>query len=85
MEQGMALSGEEANHAEHAHEGPVPPSKVPHEPMGKKVSEDGISKGSSQDGTAPVKGSPVGRCTPSSLLCEARRQARQYKGCSREY
>ena len=80
----MALSGEEANHAEHVHEGPAPPSKVPHEPMGKKFSEDGISKGSSQDGTAPVKGSPVGRCIPSSLLCEAKRQARQDKGSYRE-
>ena len=70
----MALSGEEANHAKDAHEGQAPPSKAPHESLGKKVSEDGISKGSSQDGTAPVKGSPVGRCTPSSLLCAARRQ-----------
>ena len=78
MEQGMALSGEEANHAEHEHEGPAPPSEVPHEPMGKKFSEDGISKGSSQDGTAPVKGSPVGRCTPSPWLYVAKRQARQH-------
>ena len=67
MEQGMALSGEEANHAEHEHEGPAPPSEVPHEPMGKKFSEDGISKGSSPGWNSTCQRQPCGQVHSVSL------------------
>jgi len=47
---------------EYAHEGLAPPSEIPAKPVEKRSSSNAPSRGSAQEGLAPVKGSPVGRC-----------------------
>ena len=60
----MALDGKGAEHTgEYAHEGLTPPSEIPRKPIEKDSSDSTISKGSAQNGIAPVKGSPLGRYT----------------------
>ena len=58
----MALDGKGAEPTDnYAHEGLTPPSEIPKKPIEKDSSHSTISKGSSQNGIAPVKGSPLGR------------------------
>ena len=58
----MALDGKGAQHTgEDAHEGLAPPSEIPNRPIEKDSIDSTISKGSAQNGIAPVKGSPLGR------------------------
>lgn len=58
----MALDGKGAERTDkYAHEGLVPPSEILRKPIEKDSSDSTISKGSSQNGIAPVKGSPLGR------------------------
>ena len=60
----MALDEKGAEHTgEYAHEGLTPPSEIPRKPIEKGSSDSTISKGSAQNGIAPVKGSPLGRYT----------------------
>ena len=58
----MSLDAKGAEHTgDAAHGAPAQAPEAHEKPHGKKVSEDSISRGSAQDGIAPVKGSPVGR------------------------
>ena len=60
----MALDEKGAEHTgQYAHEGLTPPSEIPRKPIEKDSSDSTISKGSAQNGIAPVKGSPLGRYT----------------------